>query len=50
MSCDVAALLFQEHANYWTWLIDFVSIYLKIVLSPFGIKLREFNINKRLFI
>ena len=23
MSCEVAALPFQAHANYWTWSIDF---------------------------
>ena len=23
MSCEVAALPFQAHANYWAWSIDF---------------------------
>ena len=26
MSCEVAELLFQAHANYSTWSIDFVLI------------------------
>ena len=27
MSCEVAALSFQTHANYGTWSIDFAFLY-----------------------
>ena len=33
MSCDVAALPFQAHANYGTWSIDFAITYI-IFLNP----------------
>ena len=28
MSCEVAALLFQAHANYGTWSVDFAIRFL----------------------
>ena len=30
MSCEVAALQFQAHANYGTWSIDFYVQYIKV--------------------
>ena len=29
MSYEVAPILFQVHANYWTWSIDFANILLE---------------------
>ena len=34
MSSDVAAILFQAHANYWTWSMDFDVFLKKTSLIP----------------
>ena len=36
MSCEVAALLFQAHANYGTWSIDFACLFCNIGLYVDG--------------
>ena len=47
MSCDVGVLPFQAHANYETWLIDFVNMY-KVVFYTYHINLHHCErINKK---
>ena len=48
MSCNVAALPFQAHANYGTWSIDFDqfshdTLMIKMILLK--CEIRQYNIN-----
>ena len=46
MSCEVAALLFQAHANYETWTIDFGTTS-SIKIKSYFMSLALTNLSKR---